>query len=209
MSKGNGKISAFDFEKAVMSSRKPDGEIEWNGLKIKIRSTVNFKYMFMFVEYVVKSCFDSDTGEYLPEMRDFATKSALLKYYTNIDLPNEASKQYKLLYGTDLIDCIFKSQIIDTAQFEEMTNAIKAKLKYLSDAGVNQMLVELEGAVEGIDNIVNSFSGVFDGVDNDAVLKIANAVIGEGFDENKLAKAFLKRDNDNTLNTNAEDKKEE
>ena len=165
--------------------------------------------MFMFVEYVVKSCFDSDTGEYLPEMRDFATKSALLKYYTNIDLPNEASKQYKLLYGTDLIDCIFKSQIIDTAQFEEMTNAIKAKLKYLSDAGVNQMLVELEGAVEGIDNIVNSFSGVFDGVDNDAVLKIANAVIGEGFDENKLAKAFLKRDNDNTLNTNAEDKKEE
>ena len=49
MSKGNGKISAFDFEKAVMSSRKPDGEIEWNGLKIKIRSTVNFKYIFVAV----------------------------------------------------------------------------------------------------------------------------------------------------------------
>ena len=201
MSKDDGKISAFDFEQAVMSTRKADGEIEWNGLSIKIRSTVNFEHMFMFVEYVVKSCFDSDTGEYLPQMKDFATKSAILKYYTNISLPDSSEKQFKLLYGTDLFERVFDSQIIDMDQLNSMNSSINAKLKQLSDSDVVQLHAEFEMLLSNIENLVNQFSSIFDGIDNELLDKIATAAIDGGFDEAKLAKAFLGINQENELDT--------
>jgi len=190
MSKGNGKISAFDFEKAVMSSRKSDGEIEWNGLKIKIRSTVSLKYMLIFVDYVVKACF-SNSGEYIPEIMDFAIKSATIKYYTNIELPEDTSKQYKLVYGTDLFEKIFDAEIIDPDQFDTITKSIRNKLNYISNADANRLTYEFENAARGFSELLEQMSGVFAGVDNIDVSAISSAISSGIIDEEKLVNAFV------------------
>lgn len=49
----------------------------------EIRKTIPLYEMTAFVQEVVESCIDSETGEYVPEAYAFALRVAVLTHYAN------------------------------------------------------------------------------------------------------------------------------
>ena len=187
----NDKISARDFERAIESCKKRDGELEWNGLKIKLRSIIDLEDMIMFVKYVVDSCFDAETGEYLPEIKSFALNSAILMFYTNIELPDDAKSQCGLLYGTDLFEHIFDSDIIDQEQLHSMVEAIDKKIDYLSASDAQRLPREFEDTANALTELLEHVEEIFGGINNaDVAETIAGLSKGE-LDEEIIARDIL------------------
>ena len=192
MSDGNmEKIDLSEFKKAAVSERNEFEEIEWRGLKIKVKHTLDLAGTIKFVSYVTDSCFDSETGEYLPEIVDFAKRSAIVQFYTNITLPEETSEQYELLYGNDLIDSIKNSHIIDLDQFWLIDDAINDKLYYLTSMDIYRIKNGFESLVDGLSKLEESFGEIFGSIDSDSISKIADAVDDGMLDEAKLVKAIM------------------
>ena len=192
MSDGNTeRVDLSEFKKVAMPEGNEFEELEWRGLKIRVRHMLDLAGVIKFVSYVTESCFDSETGEYLPEIRDFAERSALIQLYTNIDLPEETSEQYELLYSNDLIESIRNSGIIDCAQINVIDDAIDDKIYYLTSMDIYRIKNGFESLVDGLSELEKSFGEIFDSIDSDSISKIADAVDDGMFDEAKLAKAII------------------
>lgn len=192
MSDGNTeRVDLSEFKKVAMPERNEFEELEWRGLKIKVRHMLDLAGVIKFVSYVAESCFDSETGEYLPEIRDFALRSALIQFYTNIDLPEETGEQYELLYGNDLIESIGSSGIIDYVQRNIIDDAIDDKICYLTSMDIYRIKNGFESLVDGLSKLEESFGEIFGSIDSDSISKIADAVDDGIFDEAKLVKAIM------------------
>ena len=72
--------------------------LEWNGLEITIKKTLSFSDMMKFVDSVAKSCFVQGSGDYAPEIFDFALRSNVLDTYANFTMPRDLEKQYAMVY---------------------------------------------------------------------------------------------------------------
>lgn len=185
-------VSVADFERAVRNAQAKNATVEWNGIKIRVRRMLNLEYMLKFVNYFVGACFDSNTNEYLPEVKDFAFRSALIRFYTNITLPDDVGKQYRLLYGTDLIDVV--SQNVDSHQRAGLLTSCYEKLEYLAESNIERVVAQADKAVGDLEELVRSVTAVFSGVSESDITKIAGAIGGDSFDMNKLVESFVKKE---------------
>lgn len=95
--------------------------VNWNGLKLVIRRTIDIEETFDFVGYVLNECW---TGEnYQPEMVEFAFRSAVIMLYSNITLPEDKYLRHNIVYRTNLYETVIKS--IDKEQLDSIREAIK------------------------------------------------------------------------------------
>lgn len=181
------KITVSEFEKAVRGAQTRFFDVEWNGLMLHIRHQITLEYMMRYVEYVVASCFDGQTGEYRPEIKDFAIRSGAIKFFTNIDLPEDVSRQYKLMYGTDIINVVMS--YVDAGQMNSMLIAIDKKLEYAANANVEKITKQFEQITNAFEELSKNMENMFGNVSMEDVNKIASAIAGGAFDENKLVQA--------------------
>lgn len=159
--------------------------IEWGGVEITVKRTLSLTEMIEFVANVVESCFD-DSGNFMPEIMDFAVKVNIATIYANIKLPKDIKKQYELLYISNITDSIVKQ--VNTQQLTEILNSISAKVKYKTDSRVNAAHAEIKKIAEGfsdtksrLDNLMSFFS---DMDVKDIVQKFAN------MDEKEFAREY-------------------
>lgn len=181
------KIAAYELDKAVHSAKQDFTNVEWNGLTIKVRHMVNFEYMLRFVNGVVNTCFE--TGSYMPELKDFAIRCASIAYYTNINMPEDVDKQYKLVYGTDLVAKVLEA--VDHGQFNNILLAIDKKLEYRANTNIEKLIEQVKTVTESLETASGSLSKTFDSVSREDIEKVIGAITDGKFDESKLAKAFV------------------
>lgn len=163
---------------------------EWNGLEITIRPLLSFEDMLRFVNRVTRLCFNDDTNEYMPELKEFAVQSNILEMYAGFRLPDGAGKRYEMLYQSrTLVDMIVGS--INKAQFDDIMSAINEKLKYMAQSTLSDIKSEATKLIGAIDNLQNSFAEMFDGMDNEKLDSLVKAITGNRLDEGKLVNAYF------------------
>lgn len=185
------RVSVNAFERAIAEDYSPIVEAEWRGIKVRIKKHLSFKRMLEFVDSVVESCFTADTGTYLPEVKDFVTRAAILEYYGNFTLPHSMERKYDLIYSSDAVS--FVCQYVDQAQFNSMMAAIDKKIEHRAQSNIEALTKQMNEVVAGFNVLEKNLSGIFNGIDNDTVSKIAGAIANGSFDEEKLIDAFMQK----------------
>lgn len=159
-----------------------------DSIEVTIFPLLTLKQTLAFIDNVVDSCFDSESGAYLPELKELAIGLNILMMYTNCRIPDDIEDRYRILYAMnkcqDIIDIIDKNQFYDIMQ--AIDEAIEHKKNMLTNAAeekINSVLAALKTA----DNELSERFKNFEDLDMDAVLKglLSNGVI----DEEKLVNA--------------------
>lgn len=186
MSENN--ISIEELNKAIAEDFKPVVEIDWRGLTLHIKKCLSLEEMMTFVSDVVSSCFAANTNEYLPEIKDFTTRCCILESYAGIVLPKSLNEKYEMVYNCDIVSAV--AQHIESMQFNAMLAAIDRKIEHQAQSNIEAMNKQMNELIAGFSTIEKNLSGIFGGIDNETITKIAGAIADGKFDENKLVKAF-------------------
>ncbi len=183
-------ISINAFEKAIDKTYEPTTTVNWNGLDIVIKKHLCLAEVAKFVDTCCKACFDAETHEYAPEAKDFAIRSCVMSFYTNITMPTNLERQYELIYHSMIMDVITPN--IDNAQFKAIINAVEDKIAY--HAELNEKLVQQQ--IESFQNTVKKFekqmAEMFNGIKIDDMKNIMGALSNNKLDEEKLVEAYMK-----------------
>ena len=182
------KITIDEIKNAIANDFSPEVEVDWRGITLCIKKCLSLETMMTFVSDVVASCFAADTNEYLPEIKDFSTRCCILENYANITLPKNLSDKYELVYSSDIVS--FVVQYVEHGQFNSMLAAIDRKIEHQAQNNIEALNKQMNEVVTGLSALEQNLSGIFNGVDNDTIAKIAGAIADGNFDENKLVKAF-------------------
>lgn len=185
------KISIASFDKIMKETYTPVQTIEWNGKEITIKHTLPFKEMLVFVDSVTKSCFVSDTGTYLPEVKVFAIKCCVLEMYANFTLPSNVEHRYELVYNTDAFDVVL--QHINIKQFNEIIDAISEKVENIAQANIENINTQMQEVYSAFDNLQKQFNSIFAGVNAEDISNFMGAISNSGLDETKLVKAYAEQ----------------
>lgn len=195
----NNIISAEEFENYVLADQEEFETIELDGLTLRVRRYLDLTRMIAFTDYVVNACFDRDTGEYLPEMKEFAIRSAIIIFYTNIVLPNDPEAQCRILYNTSIPSQIMASHIIDDGgQLNGILSAIDAKLNLIASTNADELRRKFEEAANSLAEIGEQLSDIFGGINEEDIAGVINALSATGLDEEKLVSAFINQSQNNT-----------
>ena len=165
--------------------------VEWCGIDVEITKTLSLESMLSFADSVVKSCFDSENGAYLPEIKDFAIRSNVLDHYANFKMPGNIEKQYAMVMQSGAFDMII--QHINTAQFFELVNAIDKKIDHIASANIQKVYSQMDEVVSAFEGMQEKFSSLFSGVNPDDLTKLVSAIGDGGIDESKIVEARIRR----------------
>lgn len=200
------RVATNDFEDAALKNYSPIVETEWCGIPVLIKKHLSFVSMLEFVDSVVESCFAEDTGEYLPEIKDFAVRCAILTIYSNFSLPDDLERKYSLVYASDAIS--FVLDFIDLDQFHQMLTAIDKKIEHRAQSNIEALNKQMNEIAANFNVLEDKLSNIFGAVDGDTISKVAGAIANGSFNEDKLVQAFLGNapHKDNVIPISSEDK---
>lgn len=183
------RISVTKFEKVVSKDNVVviplDGVEDTN---IEITKSISLQNMIEFVENVAESCVDMESGEFTPQVRDFAIKRELLTKYANFTMPNNIEKQYDFIYGSTVVDIVIQN--INQLQFQEIISSIDRKIKFMLDCVTSISASNTVKLLNKLDSIAEQNTAMFDslqGEDISTVFSNINAIAN--MDEEKLARA--------------------
>ena len=103
---------------------KPDtglAEIAWHGLNVIVRHMIGLSEMQNLVDIVWHQCRDEEGLH--AELMDFQFRCAVITFYTNVNLPEDAAEQYEYLYGTDLYESV--TPYISKAQLKAIEDSLR------------------------------------------------------------------------------------
>lgn len=163
--------------------------VEWGDANIIINENLSLADMLSFTSYVSSACFDSDTREFLPEVFDFAVKCAMVEFYTNIELPEEAVDKYTFVFGTNIAGKI--REVADCERLDALVDSTWIKVKHLAQANIERVRKEIDNVAQSLSDLEEKMDGAMMDFDNDAITSLANVLAGGAIDEEKLVKAIV------------------
>lgn len=167
--------------------------LEWNGLEITIKRTLSFSDMMKFVDSVAKSCFVQGSGDYAPEIFDFALRSNVLDTYANFTMPRDLEKQYAMVYCSGAYEFVLEH--INQEQFRIILHAASDKVEKQVQANIEALNRRLEEALSAFEDMQKSIAEIFSGVQPDDLNKFVAAVNQNGgIDEEKILEAVINKD---------------
>lgn len=174
-------------------------------VEVRIKRNLSLNEMLQFVEDVVSSCVDTDSGKYLPEIMWFSIYSAVLTMYANFTLPSSVEKQYDLIYNTDAVDLVMEH--INKAQYQEIVDAIQKHIDHDRKMMESSLAEKMNNIVERMDSYIKESENLLGSVSGDDMSSLIKnlAAIGS-LDEDKLIHALVEsqrsiRANDNSIAT--------
>lgn len=180
--------------KEIMDDRFPiDNVIDYHGLELHVKRVIPVAVMKTIVESVTSSCFNSETGEYMPEFKEFAINLCIVQAFTNIELPEDRDEQYRLLFSTDLMAHIIPA--IDSDVLDNMTRAIYERCNVINDANRVAFEHELMTVMQSVTQIADGIDGLFSGLSQSDIQNLVHAIGANGIDEEKLVKAVVSEQN--------------
>ena len=183
------KISITTFDKIMRNTYTPVETVEWNGVVITIRKSLPLRDALTFVDTVAKSCFNSETSEYLPEIKVFAIKCCVLEMYANFALPSNVEHKYDLVYNTDAFDTVIEH--INMRQLNEIVDAISEKVDNIARANIETINKQMNDIYRAFDGLQNQFTKMFAGITSEDMSGFVQAVSEGKLDEEKLVKAYM------------------
>lgn len=173
--------------------------IDYYGQELVVNRVVSFDTVCQITQKIASACFQHETGEYMPEVMDFAIRMAVIEAYTNISLPKDSDHLYALLYRTDLWERVRDE--ISEDQLDQILNSIYSRVKVKNDINRTAFENAVQQAITAFGEISMQLSGLFEGFTPEDAQKLIDAITAGGLDEEKLVRAVLDAQEDRQKNT--------
>lgn len=119
------KISGNDVKNICDSLYKSkDKQIQWHGKTLIIKTILSLDDIVRLIREILDICVKKDGNYFVPEMVDFAFRSAVIENYSQVELPSDIEERYFVVYAADLFNAI-----ISVANMDQI-NSIKKILKH-------------------------------------------------------------------------------
>lgn len=181
------KISVNAFDKALNNFEQKVVTKRWLDNDLVIKNTLSLSEMLEFVNDVVSSCFQDESG-YMPELKEFVIKCNILTKYANFRLPENLEHRYKLVYTTDAVSTVLDE--VNKTQFDEILAAISDKIDYLCDSNVFEIEKQMQKVADSFEEMQAKAAELFAGISPEDVGKITKAFADGHFSEEKLVEAY-------------------
>ena len=159
-------------------------------IEITIRRVLPLREVLQFVEDVVSSCIDADTGRYIPEIQAFVVRSSVLTRYANFTMPKDPEKQYDMIYNTNALQQVMS--YIDMSQYEEIMYAINERVKHelaMMESSASSQAAALTAKINSFVSSMEELFGAMDAGDMSALVKNLSDI--SSIDEGKLVNAVM------------------
>lgn len=194
MAKTIKRVSITTLDKIAKETFNNNVEtFEWYGTDIVIKHSIGLSDVLEFVNNVVESCF-GESGNFIPEVMDFAIKGNILTKYANLTMPENLEHRYDLIYQTDIVDEVCKR--INRAQLQEVISSISKKIDYLCSVNASVVQQKLNELVIAFEGMQKQTASLFDNVSNEDIEKLIGAVSSGSISEEKIVEAYMKHKND-------------
>lgn len=188
MAKKTKKVSVNAFEKSAKDGHVASTTLNWRGIEVSVRWSLTLAEVVKFVEEVVNNLYQD--SEFIPEVKRFLINRSMVLYYTNITLPANLETCYELLYSCDICEAV--RDAISPAQFNDILSAIDERVNYQRQLNVSAVEQKAASLLASVEQLGESMSQLFSGINRDDVANLANALAGHGeVDEAKIVKAIL------------------
>ena len=144
-----------------------------------------------FISEVVNACFSEDSLTYVPTAKDVAIRIMVIRKYTNISLPESYEDMYDLLYRSDIVSAV--AEEINRSQFMTILQSIDENIDYIKSTNVSFANKQLDSAGDKLEELINTVSGLFEGVSSGDVKSLVSSIATGGINENKLVEAVIKQ----------------
>jgi hypothetical protein len=143
-----------------------------------------------FAESAAAACFDEETGEYMPQVKEFAIRAEALARCGGLTLPEDVGERYAFVFQNREAKRVLRR--IDRKQFAALRAAVDEKLQFklaLFASGAARKTAELLETVAGLAASFEELFGTLEKSDVSAFVKSVGAM--EKLDENRLARAVF------------------
>ena len=189
MAKKNDMISIRKFEEVFKTVRQDELKDDWNGLEITIKKNITLAEMAKFVDTVTKACFAKESGEYYPEGKDFAIRTCVIAFYTNISLPSNIEKIYEFIYKSDISNFVINR--ISPMQFDAIIKAIDEKVQHTAAMRAEYLNAQIRDVGNTFETLGEQFKDLLGDISKEDLTNMVGAISADGIDENKLMSALL------------------
>lgn len=191
MAKKETRISVNKLESVVHNESKAVELYGGDGVSMEIHPVLSLREMMQFVENVVSSCFDADTGRYTPEAKEFAIRANILTLYANFNLPTNIEKQYDLLYKSYVINQLMEH--IDTEQLKEIREAIDARIEHEVRMLESTLASKTQEVINRVSSLVEQMEAVFGDMDEESLSSIVKQFASMNVtDSDAMAEAVIR-----------------
>ena len=101
------------------------------GVTIDVLHTIAFDDAMNFSVSLADACLDMEEAEFYPEAFDAALGSLILSYYAGMEMPEDASLSYRLLFETDILSQVIPH--INTVQLDSIHDAAMKRIEFFSE----------------------------------------------------------------------------
>jgi len=178
-------LSDFDIPEDVTS-------IDICGKEVLVKSCLGLTETIGFVDSVASTVVDAETGDYHPELFDFAFGAMLLMYYTNIALPEDSGEQFELVCHTDL--CFEVRKHLDNEELDSLRAAAELKIAHLVRCAENTLASKMADLLASFAQLQEMTQDVFANIGGADLKAMVDNL--SGIDAAALAHAVLDRQYD-------------
>lgn len=179
-------ISIDDIKNIAENKYKHYTSLKWLGHDLIIRKIIPFEAVHSFVNSVADACFNSETGAYEPENRDFMYKYCEIVFFTNVELPLDFDDAYDVVYITNLNDMIH--EYADQYQIADIQSSITEAIQYRIDQNLDSLKAELRG----FEDVFKKLGETMSAIDPEEIKKTMDAISKHGkLDEAAVVKALF------------------
>lgn len=187
------KISVTELDKALAVSNgteTPYNEtttVAWNGVNIVVKKLIPVEEMIQFVLRGTNLCYNTETGEYMPELSDFMFRALFFEYYTNITTSTNVNKMYVEVMNDDLYNTV--RPYVSGTQIADIVRGIDERIKLHNKLNVTRAEQELEKTLEDVTKVLDGLKQLSDSVSAEDVRNMFDAFSDSKIDEKKLVEA--------------------
>ena len=184
-----GRVTVAEIEKVAKNNYNKEHTIEWNGIEITIKHSLDFYKSLEFVNDIVQNCFNEETGLYMPELADIIARRDIVVMYSNVNLPSGTDRMHEVLFNTDLVDVIAESA--NSLQIDNLVSSAMQKIEYLKAEHTSLSNKKLEDIMTQFDELYESFSDIINFASEEDVEKMAKFIDENGeINYDELVKSY-------------------
>lgn len=184
------KVTIAELEKFTKSvAGENEVEVDIGGMVVTIKKLVNLANVIGMVSNVTATCFNVDTGDYTPDVLDFALRSEFIERYTNLTLPSDTEKRYYLLYASGIFETAL--EYVNQAQFDSIVRAVKERIVDVTETRNSNIERRASDIVARIESIADLVGKIVEGIDAESITNLIGAMTDGKIDEQKLVDAYF------------------
>ena len=136
--------------------------------ELHVKWTLSFSEALSFVRSIVGSCVNEESGEYNPEVFDFAVSVNILDYYAGIKglTPEKMDKAYHIVYNTDLVDQVTAK--VNNYQLNKLIDAARQKVDHKAAALVSMSTMRLNRLMNSMDEVMKLSQETMDEINSES-----------------------------------------